>query len=68
MSADSPAIDCPSTSVTMSPSVMPDRSAGEPSNTLRTSSPRGDSSTLIPTPSNSPLIDCSNWAVSSGLK
>ncbi len=67
-SVGSPAIDSPFTSVITSSVWMPAFSAGDPSNTLATSSPRGCSCTVIPTPSKRPLTDWLNSFASSGVR
>ncbi len=63
-----PAIERPSTAVITSPSRIPAFSAGEPSKTRSTLSPRRSSSTFMPTPSNSPLTDSRNCFASSGVR
>ncbi len=63
-----PAIERPSTDRIRSPFAMPAALAGESSKTVRTLSPRWSSSTVMPTPSNSPEIDsCTDFA-SSGVR
>ena len=58
-SGSSPAIDLPSTSVTMSPWRIPASFAGEPSNVLATRRPRLTPVTLMPTPEKLPSV--SSW-------
>jgi hypothetical protein len=51
-----PAIERPLTRVITSPGLTPPRAAGESRYTVSTRSPRGTSSTVMPTPSNSPCV------------
>ena len=63
-----PAIERPSTDRIRSPFAIPASCAGESSKTVRTLSPRRSSSTVIPTPSNSPEIDSRTDFASSGVR
>jgi hypothetical protein len=63
-----PAIDLPSTAVIRSPFSIPALAAGVPGKTLSTRSPRRSSSTVIPTPSNSPDTDWRSSLASLGVR
>ena len=65
---DSPAIERPSTFVITSPALIPSRLAGDRLKTPTTSRPRLRSTTVIPTPENSPFVACSNSLFCSGVK
>ncbi len=63
-----PAIERPFTAMTKSPRRMPALSAGAPSNTRSTFSPRLSCSTFMPTPSKCPLIESLSAFASLGVR
>ena len=64
----SPAMERPFTATIRSSFMMPARCAGEAPNTRSTRRPRFASSTLIPTPSNSPCTSSWKRAACSGVR
>ena len=60
-----PAIECPSTSRIRSPFWMPAPAAGAPLKASSTRSPRSSFSTVMPTPSNSPVT--ASWKALASL-
>ena len=67
-SLGSPAIERPLTSVITSSGLIPFSLAGEPSNTPTTRRPRFRSTTVMPTPENSPLVACRKSSFWRGVK
>jgi hypothetical protein len=59
-SEETPRSERPLTATISSPDLIPPRAAGEPLNTVSTRSPRGTSSTFMPTPSKAPWVASSN--------